>query len=479
MPPQKKNNNTRRPYALIALLLSILLLTGMACNLLNTVKEIADEVPPVQEDEVEEPQDEVEESEEETQPEPTEAPVAEKPTEAPAVESSETDLYLTGEQAIIKDEYSTYGMFMVKNPRTDCAYQSAEYFLTALDANGNTLDVENGYIDSVLAGGSVVEIVYFPEEAKDLDNFELTLDPGECKPVQVSAGDITLENQMVFAADTYPQASAKVVNQLPHYITDVYVSAVGYNANNEIVAIGSSYVNVLFPSDYSGVMISMNKTMGETIDHVEMYPTITYFSEFALDDSYYDTVYLDSYIPAVQVDQTTELVFWMHNDSPDQAATDIQYQVTIFDVDDHVLAVSSGYISHILPGDISPTYVSIYLPEGTTADHHFVELTPGGFEDPKFASNPFTTANYSIDESGYWPIVTFDLTNTTTKSITDLEMIVVLYDADGNFIGGGTAYTETIAGNSTTAQEVYVNVSGDADTADVYIVINSWTEISD
>ncbi|NSW50929.1 MAG: hypothetical protein HPY85_00295 [Anaerolineae bacterium] len=478
MPLLKKAPPTRRSYLLIALLLGLLLMTGMACNLLNSVKEAVPEETEMEE--AEQPQ-EVEEEEpvEEPTEEPTEAPVAEKPTQAPQPQASGSELFLTGEQAIIRNEYYTYGMFTATNPRTDCAYQNAEYFMTAYDASGNTLDVESGYLDSVLAGSTVVEILYFSEEAQGLDHFELTLDAGSCEAVQVKAGDITLDKVTLFPNDSYPQATAKVVNNLPHYITDVYVSAVGYNAANEVVAVGSSYVNVLFPSDFSGVVVSMNQAQDAVVDRVVLYPTITYFSEFSVDDTYYDTVWLDSYIPAVQVEQNTELVFWMHNDSPDQAATDIEYQVTIFDADDRVLAVSTGYIDHVLPGDISPTYLSIYLPEGTLADHHFVELTPGGFEEPKFPSNPFTTSNYSIDESGYWPIVTFDLTNTSAQSLTDVEMVVVLYDVDGNFIGGGTAYSEALAANSTTAQEVYVNVSGDADTADVYIVIDFWTEFTE
>jgi hypothetical protein len=387
-------------------------------------------------------------------------------------------LFLTGTQGVITNEYSTYGAFLVSNPQANCKYDSAQFDYIAYDANGNELIRESGYyLDTVLPNGQALEIIYFPEEAKAATRFEVTLNPGSCEASDVTADSLYITNPLFIDDEFFPQASAQVHNNLDVYQTSLNVGALGFNAAGDLVAAGSAYLNQVFPSDFTGAMVYLNVSDNETIDRIEFYPTHSFSTTFEVDNSYFETAFVDSYMPAIVANDKYEVVFFVHNSDTTQAATDIQYQLTVMAENGDVVAVQTGWINHILPDDTAVIYSSISTPEGMEGVRHFVELLPGEFDTPQFASNPFTTDNYNLDDEDFWPTVTFDLTNGSDKSVTDLRMVVVIYDADENFIGGGYGSSETIAAGATLNQSVTVNFDGEASFVEVYLVIDYWTTI--
>lgn len=477
--------NRKRGLILVFVLIAALLVTSVSCNLLNFIigddepDEPVVEEPVVEEPVVEEPVVNEEIEEPVQQEEPAQEEVQEPIQEQPATNLSGNELYLVeGKQGTVVTEYYTYGVFVAGNPRSDCMYDYVQYDYVAYDASGNELYSETGgYMETALPGAQVVEIIYFPDEAKDAASFDVVLNPGECTAAPASASTLTISNPMYYADEYSPIATAILNNGLDDYQTDVFVGAVAYDAAGTIVGVGTSYVAQVFPNDYTGVEVYLNLTENTVVDSIEFLPTHSYFSEIGMDTSYFNTVYFGEDLPWVQIDDSYETVFYLINDNTSQAATDIEYRMTIVDENDNVLSVESGWVDYILPGDVTPVYISAYLPEGAQAYTHFVELTPGDFEDSPFASNPFTTSNWAIDDSGWSPVVSFDLANGSDKAVTGLEMIVVLYDADDNFIGGGYATSEILSANGTAYQEVYVNVAGEAATVDVYPVVDYWTEI--
>lgn len=471
-----------RSYILIGIIMLFILTIGMACNLLDlgdSSKEPTEEPIAVVNEEVEEPVQEEEVVEEAVvEEQPKEDPEAEIVEEQPVITSDE--LYLTGEQGVIVDESYVYGVFMVKNPKPDCSYEDAEYSLTAYNDQNEEIYTEDGYLDIVLPDGEIGELIYFPEEAQDTHHFEVTLTTGACTSSDIPVDAISFSNPAFYSEEYWLRASAYVINGLDTYQTDVLVIAVGYDANNDIVAVGSSYVNVLFPDDYSGVMVTLNRNADAVIDHVEFYGTQTYFTETSVDEEFFNTVgLLNEYTSSIQIEDQVEFVFFLQNDHTTMAATDVEYQVTLLDDQDFVIMVQTGYVEHLLPEDVSPVYLSIYLPEDVTYNSCFVELLPGEFIEPVFAANPFTADNYTIDDSGWSAVANFDLTNTAPNAVSDLDMIVLLYNVDGFFIGGGKTSTDTINPNSVTNQEVYVNIDGTAETMEVYLVIDYWTEVAE
>lgn len=479
----------KRGFIILTMIIALLLVTTMACNLLGFLggdDEPQDEEPvaeqPVEEEEpidIEEPQQEEPEQEQPVQEEVEQEEAQEPVQEQPATELSGDMLYvLEGKQAVVKQENYTYGVFVTANPRSDCMYDYASYGYVAYDAAGNELFTEDsGYLETVLPGGQTVEIIYFPDEAQSADRFMVTLDPGECKPAPAAADALSISNAVFFDDEYSPIATALLNNNLDDYQTDIFVGALAYDAAGQIVGFGSSYINQIFPSDYTGVDIYMYLAEGAQVASVEFLPTHSYFTEIGMDTSFFNTAYLSDQLPWLQIEDSYETVFYIINDDPVNAAIDIEYRLTIVDVDNNVLSVESGWIDYVLPGDVSPVYISAMLPDGAIAATHFVELSPGEFGESPFANNPFTTANWQIDDSGWSPLVTFDLTNGSDKAVSDLEMIVILYDADENFIGGGYSSSGILSANGTVGQEVYVNVLGEAATVDVYLNIDYWTEI--
>jgi hypothetical protein len=387
-------------------------------------------------------------------------------------------LYLSGTQGLITTEYSTYGVFLVTNPQADCKYDQAQYNYVAYDANGNELVSETGYyLDTILPNGQAMEMIYFPEEAKAAARFEVTLNPGRCAASDVTADSLFITNPLYIDNEWFPQASAQVHNNLDVYQTSLYVGVLGFNAAGDVVAAGSSYVNQVFPNDFTGTMVYLNISDNETVSRVEFYPTHSFSTKFEVDNSYFDTTFVDSYMPATVVNDNYEVVFFVHNTNTTQAATNISYQLTVMAENGDVVAVQIGWINHILPDDTAAIYSSISTPKGMQGVRHFVELVPGKFDTPQLASKPFFTDNYDLDDEGFWPKVTFDLTNGSDKSVADLRMVVVLYDADDNFIGGGYGSSETIAAGATLNQSVNVNYNGEPAFVDIYLVIDSWTTI--
>ncbi len=474
----------RRGIAIIAILVALLMITSMACNLLNILKD--DKEPEVQQEEpvvveeVEEPAEEEPVVNEEIE-EPVQEEVQEEVQQPAQLQSSSEligdTLYVLDKQGVIKDEYYTYGAFVAGNPRTDCMYNYGKYDYVAYDADNNELYTDSGYLEVALPGGQVLEVIYFPEEAENADHFDVMLDAGDCIPAPATVDSLTISNPNIYDDDFYPTVTAIVNNTMDDFQTDVFVGALAYDSAGQIIGVGSSYIDHIYPNDYTGVEVYLNTTEGSEIASVEFIPTHSYFSKIGLDQSFFNTAYIADELPWIQIEDKYETVFYIINDDPTNAALDIEYRMTIVDESNNVLSVETGWIDYVLPGDVSPVYVSAQLPEGTMAYTHFVELSPGEFGASPFASNPFTTANYSIDETGWTPAVTFDLTNGSDKAVSGLDMVVILYDADENFIGGGYTSSDIISGNSTVGQEVNVNVLGVADSVDVYLVIDYWTEI--
>lgn len=399
--------------------------------------------------------------------------------DVPSQEIAEGEgLYLTGGQGVITNEYSTYGAFLVANPQTSCKYDSAQFDYIAYDANGNELIRESGYyLDTILPNGQAMGMIYFSEEAKAAARFDVTLKPGRCVASDVTADSLYITNPLYIDNEWSPQASAQVHNNLDVYQTNLNVGALGFNTAGDVVAAGSTYLNQVFPSDFTGAMIYLNVSDNETVSRVEFYPTHSFSTTFEVDSSYFETAFVDSYMPAAIANDKYEVVFFVHNSDTTQAATDIQYQLTVMAENGDVVAVQTGWINHILPDDTTAIYSSISTPAGMQGVRHFVELLPGKFDTPQFAGNPFFTDNYDLNDAGFWPSVTFDLTNNSDKSVIDLRMVVVLYDADDNFIGGGYASSETIAAGATLNQSVTVNFEGEPAFVDIYLVIDYWTTI--
>lgn len=399
--------------------------------------------------------------------------------EVPAVEVVEGEgLYLTGVQGVITNEYSTYGAFLVANPQTSCKYDSAQFDYIAFDANGTELIRESGYyLDTILPNGQTLGIIYFPEEAKATTRFDVALTPGNCDASDVTAGDLSITNALFIDDEWFPQASAQVHNSLDVYQTSLYVGVLGFNAAGDVVAVGSTYLNQVFPSDFTGAMAYLNVSDNETIDRVEFYPTHSFSTTFEVDSDFFTTAFVDSYMPATVANDKYEVVFFVHNSDTTQSATDIEYQLTILAENGDVVAVQTGWINYVLPNDTTAVYYSVTTPEGMQGVRHFVELLPGSFGAPQFESNPFTSANYALDETGFWPSVTFDVTNGSDKTVTDLQMVVVIYDADENFIGGGYGSSETLAAGATVPQSVAVNFEGEPVYYEVYLVIDYWTTL--
>jgi hypothetical protein len=99
-------------------------------------------------------------------------------------------------------------------------------------------------------------------------------------------------------------------------------------------------------------------------------------------------------------------------------------------------------------------------------------------EDYELQKNPFTVNEVSV-VGDYDTQVLVNFTNTYSKQVSEANVYVLLYNADGQIIGGGNDWTKKPVPPSGSAEiEVWVNYpdSQGIDHIDVWVVPNIWTE---
>jgi hypothetical protein len=142
--------------------------------------------------------------------------------------------------------------------------------------------------------------------------------------------------------------------------------------------------------------------------------------------------------------------------------------------------VANYTIEMLLPGDtvgIAPWASS--PPDGSVTTTYDVLVLPGDYEDDyELASNPFTVNSAEIT-GDYDNYVTVNFTNGYSKSLSEVNVNVLIYDTEGYIIGGGYSWqTDPIAAGSTSEIEIWVDYDQTVDVGSIeaWVYPNSWTE---
>lgn len=159
--------------------------------------------------------------------------------------------------------------------------------------------------------------------------------------------------------------------------------------------------------------------------------------------------------------------FLVENPNQGLAFESSQYQIAFYDENDIVVETESGYIELLLPGQTLGVGGSTILDEGVTVAKMEVQLNAGDSE----ASEPLPTfgVESSIYQAGdYSNYVTGVINSPYNIDLSSLRVSAVLYDTEGNIVGGGFTFKNFVLANSSTGVKVSVESVGEVASVELY-----------
>jgi len=449
---------SRKPVFFILIFIAFILVVGMACGLPKKADPTATPAPPTKEVV-------------------TEAPSI---TEAPAAggrEKSENGLTLLGNYTFMQDDTTLSTFLFFRNDDAEKVYNDIEYSIRAYDATG--AQVENDSITiGFLAPGETIGIAneLWLDEGVTVDKIEVDWIIESKESIPGYTNPFGFKNTKYYDDDGWQYLTGVITNKDKLTYTDLRVSGIAFDASGKIIGGGYSYADFLPSEDQVGVSI-YSTIVGEPA-RIEIYPMVYSWSTTYEDGDWWNNLEI---IDFGFVQDGTEVGGGVIlKNLTDKLIKDTQFYMTIYDVDGNVCGVDSGYIDYIWPGEtlgFSPG--GTYIPNSSMPENVDLIIMPGEFAEHELSGSPLVSESHTFEMSDYWSTVTVQLRNTLNKTVTDTYVSVLLLDAGGLVIGGGSGWPEDFEANGTQEVEVFVTYAGTETPASivVYPGITTWSEI--
>lgn len=452
---------------------AILMVVALACGRTTTDKlqEAAAEPTATTEEKVE-PTSEPESTE--SGDEPTEMPPAE-PTKKPLTEPEALKIE---RQGFGQDERDLAYAFILTNPNPERAIEDSRYQVAAYNKEGTVVDTDSGYIEVIFPGETVgIAGTMFLDDGMTVTKIEVQIlegDPVETDPIPSFGAE-----SIVYTPGEYSDSvSGIIVNPFEIPLQGLIVSGVLYDAGGEIIGGGFTYVNFILASDSTGVEFTVTSALGIEVDSVELYAMVSGWTMFMeseeLPEGADDINLVD--FGFGQNESSLGYGFVLENPNPDYAIEGTMYHLTAYAEDGHVLAAEEGYISLLLPGETLGIGGEMWLSSDTEVARAEVQVLAGDFVE----SGPipaFTSENVAYLPDDWSPQVTGEIVSPFGKDITNLRVYAILYDADGEIIGGGSGYADFAPANGKVAVEIYVEGAGEPTAVELYATVSALSDI--
>lgn len=403
-----------------------------------------------------------------TAPAPTKAPTN---TPLPAAQ----ELVLTGDQGFIQDGALGVFLFAVKNPNKGYALESSEYQIEIYDATGTVLDTSSGYISLVLPEEKLfVSTDFYLEEGQTADRIEVKIDSGSPEEIVLTEVPFTVDQVEFLPDDWFPQVTGVVNNQLNRDISDMRITAVAFDPDGKIIGGGATYLNFLPPNGKSAV--DVNIKVNQTPAKVEIYPTLSGLSVFTEAASTEGGLVLLDY-GYTQSSYGGGVSFLIQNTSTTSAIDSAQYRVEAYDEAGVVLDTKEGYINIVFAGEKQAVFADLSIPDGKTITKVTVQIKQGDTTASEFSQNPFAADKIIYQPGDYSEYVTAVISNSSDKTMEDLEVVAVGYDDDGKIIGGGYTYLDFVYGQDTAGVKISYRGDQAPSTIEIYTSMSSLTSL--
>jgi len=458
------------------------LLVGLACTcgLLpfgkdsgSSVEEVV-EVVVTEEIVVEEPTLEVTDVEEII----VEEPTVEEPQEiiiAPGEELIATDL------TWLQEEREVFVGLFLKNQYPDMNLESIDCYINLLDADGGEIRRQRESI-RWLFPGHTVGIGYrtiLPEDAPPVDSVTIEYEYKSANPTAGYENPFTVDNIKIWTEGTRPVLTGTVHNHTTTIFTDVRLNFHCYDAQGEIIGGGYNYLWFIPGESEMGFNIVAD-VYGE-VDSVEVFPILTAFT-VTMDDTpeFWEPVSIIEHAYQENKNRGLNGGFVLQNNLEDTILKGTLVQVTFFDQDGFVTTYGTQNIPYLLPGATLGLHPAIFSqPQGAASVDYQIDYLPGVFVDNYEIMEDVFRVNSTEITGSTNEYVLVNFTNTYSKPVSEVDIYILLYDADGTIIGGAKSnYKESMPPGSTAEKEVYVYYHRDNTIADieVWILPNTFTK---
>lgn len=361
--------------------------------------------------------------------------------------------------------------FVVQNPNAGHTIEGANYEIALLDDSGETVDTLLGTINTVFPGQTlgVGDSRYLGADVT-IDAIEVSLSGGELVADDTQAG-LAATSVRYFPGLPSPTISGVIESTYERDFADVRVHAILYDASDQIVGGGFTFVNFVPAQGTAGLRMPVKGL--ETAERAELFPVLSNLS--ALDDRE-----LPAGIEPAAVVQSgfghrgINLGFGMilENSNPGHILEALEYQVIAYAADGTVLGVSEGHAPALLPGQTLGVGGRFFLIADEPVERVQAQVSGGDYVEATSEQLHFSSDDATFEPGAFSGEVNGFVSNPYAQNIKNLFVSAILYDDAGQIIGGGSGYLENAPAQSSSAVKVSVNSSGEPATIEIHAGID-------
>lgn len=398
----------------------------------------------------------------------TEEPEVEMPeeTEIPVDPVFFQEPKLLDKSLWVQEDTDVFVSFFLENPNSNVIIEGLEYTVYLYDASGTEIESDYNFLRWMFPNQAVgiVTTFYLSDESVTVDKVDIKWEYDDTISPEGFTDPFTWSNAVYWDNDSFPIVTGIINNVDSDTVTDARVNVLLLDTAGEIVGGGYSYVDFIPGNGYMGFYCYVD-AYGD-VASVELYPTLTYSTDFIEDPNIFSNItLLDDYFYTGPYDNILGGAKIQNNTSTVLRSSILV--ATFYDADGNVSATGSEYIDILLPGEtlgMAP-YVVSPSDEAKTTQYDVMILPGEAITDFELTENPFVVNNTEIT-GDYDDYVEVHFTNTYSKQVSEVDVYVLLYNADGQIIGGGHNWsTDPTPAGGTAEVEVWVSYA-DAQTVD-------------
>lgn len=177
-----------------------------------------------------------------------------------------------------QSEYSVGYGFLVHNPNEAYIIDGSNYHITYYSTDQSVIGYTEGYINQILPGETQgVAIDTYLALDQTADSAVIHVLPGDYIQKQDEL-IFTTQNAVYVDDDYFPTITGEVVNPYTQQVSDVEVTAIAYDENDNIIGSGYAYLDFIPASGTSAAEVYV--TVIGVPARVELYARLSSFSEF-------------------------------------------------------------------------------------------------------------------------------------------------------------------------------------------------------
>ena len=372
---------------------------------------------------------------------------------------------------------------IIENTSSVHAVRGSEYEIVFLDENDFAVETTSGTLFVVLPGQRLgVSGKVLADEGLRVSSMQVRLQAGS---TEVSSRQpFVVEQVTLYEGQRSPYVSGIINNPSDKIVTSLEISTIAYDETGQINGAGLSFVDVLPASGRAvgGTAIITDSSVAK----VEMFATVRMLSrQIAVDPE--TGLQVTKFGFGVEPDQSA--LGWaalITNPTPETTVTFGQFHVSFYDEDGRPLDGDGGWIYYAPPGDTRAIGSnSSYVLTGTVPTTMEIALAPGWISDTE--EFDWFTDRFIVEDLAYQEQPTVDrpfsphevtavIRNPYDEDIEPLDAIAVLYDEEGNIIGGGTTSLSFLPAQGESPIAVGVAASATPAMVELYIYPSTSTQ---